>query len=451
MASSSLRHLAESDMPSLFPSGLLAAADDYVVAERLRRLMAAGDRLAGGLEGFRADYEVTARLALDGAEYTCTCGARQPCRHAAALVLAWTRRRSWFTDLDDLLRPLAASQGEDLIGLLGRLAVEPDDRLAPLRDAVAAMPAPGWEAEGVPVPPGRWVEEAEVAGLVAALAARWDAVLADLQRGRPREALVSLLGLLDQTASLAARTRDREGLLSRFLTASLKQAASLAGDPRLDGTDRHQALDRLLRFLIEAPIEVALSAAEALVQAVAAAAAAAAVGGNGGNSSLVPWVKARLLANLWRMEAEQVLSIRDPAADLRQNLMAEALAQVLLASGQDEEAVATLAQFPHLWRATSRRIAELRRLGRPEEALRAAREGLATVQGQAALDLHQWAGELLLELGRAGEAVSHLLANYLGRRGDAQLAMLKRAAEAAGNLDEVHQRLAPADKSSRQD
>lgn len=429
MAGQHLRLLTASDLPALFPAGLLAAAEDYLVAERLRRSMAAGDRLAAVLEGFRADYEVTAYLTSSGAECTCTCGARQPCRHAAALVAAWVQRRSWFVDLDELLRPLAASKPEDLLTLLGRIAVEPDDRLAPLLEAVKDLPSWDW-----PVPPGRWVEGEDLGEAVGALAGRWDRVVEELRQGNPQAALASLLTLLEAAGSLALRVRDTEGLLARFVSASVAQVASLVGDQRLGEVDRRPAADRLLALVIGTPVDLAMPAADALASVAGQA------------PELLPSLKAGLLAELWRIEAAQSRQPRDPAADLRQNVLVDALTGVLLAAGQPEDALAALAQFPQLWRATSRRIAELRRLGRVEEALRAVLEGLATAHGQAALDLHRWAGELLLELGRPEEAVPHLLADYLGRRGDANLALLRHAAKAAGTWSKVRLRLAPPDE-----
>jgi len=427
VAALTLRLLTESDLTGLFPAPLLSACEDYLVAERLRRPTAAGPRLAARLEGFRSDYDVTVRLDEEGLATTCTCGRRQPCRHAAALALAWMRRRSWFTDLDVLLRPLATRAGEELVALLGRIAVEPNDRLSPLEEAAA----PGPEA-GLPVPPGRWLGPDETAAAVAWLAQGWDAVLAALSEGQPDEALDRLGERLESALRLAGRSRDEEGLLGRFLTASLGQLEALGRDSRLGPERRRHGLDLAVLVLAEGPADMSAAASAAL--AVLA----------GGDEALVNRARARLLARLWTSEAAG-LDRPDPADDWRQGVVLEALCDLLEGSGREGEALAILGQFPRLYRATSRRVALLRRLGRLEEALQALRGGLEVAQGRTAFDLHGWSGEVLLALGRPQEAVPHLLAEYLGRGGREAASRLRAAAVAAGLWGQVAEQVDPLD------
>lgn len=427
MAALDLRLLTESDLSRILPAPLLTAAEDYLVAERLRRPAAAGSRLAARLEGFRSDYDVSARLDEEGLTTTCTCGRHQPCRHAAALVLAWMRRRSWFTDLDALLRPLATRPGDELVALLGRIAVEPDDRLTPLEEAALSS----GEA-GLPVPPGRWLSRDDTATAVAWLAQGWDAVLAALAAGRPDQALGELAGRLETALRLTRRSQDEEGLLGRFLAASLGQAEALGRDARLGPAGRRRGLDLCVLVLAEGPADLAGAAGTAL-SALA-----------GADPDLVGRARTRLLERVWHWGAA-LLDRPDPAVLWRQGNLIDALCDLLEGVGRGDEALATLALFPRQFRATARRTAALRGAGRRVEALQALREGLEAAQGQSALDLHQWAGELLLELGRPQEAVPHFLALYLGRRGREAALELHAAAQAAGVWREVAGQVDPQD------
>ncbi|MGE5590328.1 MAG: SWIM zinc finger family protein [Bacillota bacterium] len=439
MAALDLRLLTESDLARLLPAPLLSAAEDYVIAERLRRPAVAGSRLAARLEGFRSDYDVAARVDGDGLTTTCTCGRRQPCRHAAALVLAWMRRRSWFVDLDALLQPLADRPGEELVALLGRIAVEPGDRLAPLEEAaniaVSSMTATDGVAgrdAGPPLPPGHWLGPDDTAAAVAWLAQGWDRALAALAEGRPDMALEGLAGRLETALRLTRRSRDEEGLLGRFLAASLGQAEALGRDARLGPAGRRLGLDLCLQVLAEGPAALA-GAATAALGALA-----------GRDQELISRARTRLLERVWHWEAA-LLDRPDPAGAWRQGNLIDALCDLLEGAGRGDEALAILALFPRLFRATARRTAALRRLGRLQEALEALRDGLEAAQGQAAMDIHQWAGELLVDLGRPHEAVPHFLALYLGRGGREAALRLQDAAQAAGSWAQVAGQVNPAD------
>lgn len=455
MAASVLRTLSEGDLAALLPAPLLTAAEDYLVAGRLRQPLAAGPRLATRLEGFRADYDVTASFAGEQPILTCTCGKRQPCRHSAALVLAWVRRRPWFIDLDELLRPLAAAPGQDLVRLLGRLAAEPDDRLTPLLEAAGRFAR---DPEQAPTAaPGAWLGPTEVAETVSRLADGWDTAARRLRTGTTDEATAAwqaLLRMVEDLAGLLRRAQDEDGLLPRFLGACLAQVGAWAADPALGDEGRQQAFDRLARLLVAGPAEAFQPAAAALAALGAAdahrpvanvARGDADAARDAAGAGLADRGTAVLLAEAWGLEARRQRNV-DPAAvpalALREGAVLEALSGLLEATGRDADLPVLLAPFRHIWQAALRRVEVLRRLGRLEEALLAAREGLAEAEGQSALDLHQVSGELLVALNRPAEAVPHLRARYLGRPEAPALEDLRRAAEAAGVWEEVKVRLA---------
>lgn len=441
MAAIVLRQLSEGDLSRWFAPALLTAAEDYLVAERLRQPIAAGSRLTARLEGFRGDYEVTADL-TGGADFFCSCGQRQPCRHVAALVLAWLRRRSWFTDVDVLVRPLAAAPVDNLLALLSRLAADPEDRLTPLLEAVQGV-VTGQGAGTQPwAEPGRWLEPDAAAAAVVALAGRWDEAAGRLKGAAPRKAAggdtqtawQELIGVAEQGADLLGHTRDEAGLLTRFVGACLAQFAPLAVTAAVPLAARGLAVRALASIVGSGAVELAKPAAAALAALAAP------------DTELVGLAEALLLGQVWLQDAEwRGAGQPIPAAALlREGLLLEAAADLLVAVGREAAAVAALEPFPHIWQATLRRVAILRELGRPDEALQAARAGLEHAQGQAALDLHRVSGETLLALGRPAEAVSHLLALCLGRREAADLPALLNAATAAGSRPAVEKQLRAA-------
>lgn len=104
------------ELEALFSPAAWQAGEDYVGLDRVPTRLLAGGVLAGAVNGQRADYWV--RLA-PGAIICSAC--RRPCRHAAALAVAFVRAPGTFVDAADLVdRYLRHGTPDVLIeGLLG--------------------------------------------------------------------------------------------------------------------------------------------------------------------------------------------------------------------------------------------------------------------------------------------------------------------------------------------
>ncbi|MHB9146827.1 MAG: hypothetical protein ACYC5Y_16080 [Symbiobacteriia bacterium] len=266
------------------------------------------------------------------------------------------------------------------------------------------------------------------------MASRWDETSSRLKAEPQSDAWDYLLRLAEEGVGLLGRTRDEAGLLTRFVSACLAQFGPLAESARLALAFRQDAVRLLAQVVGRGVGELARPAAAALASLA------------GPDRELTDLAEALLLGQAWLQEAERLGGVpAEPAGPLlRERLLLEALADLLAAADRDDEAAVRLGPFPHVWQAVLRRVAILRRLGRAEEALQAARAGLERSQGQAALDLHQASGELLLELNRPAEAVPHLLAHWLGRPATADRGRLRDAAQAAGCWPEVERQLRQA-------
>ncbi|MBX6350253.1 MAG: SWIM zinc finger family protein [Clostridia bacterium] len=115
------------DLALAFPPRALEAGRDYVALGRVRERARWGEAIAATVEG-REPYRVTGRLSAP-AEHACTCPARaRPCKHGAALFLAFADDPESFLDLG-----LAA------LWYAGR----PDELAAALADAFLGAEEPG--------------------------------------------------------------------------------------------------------------------------------------------------------------------------------------------------------------------------------------------------------------------------------------------------------------------
>lgn len=162
------RPITEVDVALLVPAATLERGRDYLGLGRVRDRARSGTWIGARVDGGDT-YRVRASLASAPAT-DCTCPVRrQPCKHAAALLLAWAQQPDTFTDLDALAAGLKASpdalaaafresflagREPDLDAFLHALAatMPPTWRTLPLDvllEAVTASPAgeePGGEA-----------------------------------------------------------------------------------------------------------------------------------------------------------------------------------------------------------------------------------------------------------------------------------------------------------------
>ena len=107
--------LAASRLEALFPPGAWRVGEDYVGMGLVHRLLRSGSRLAGEIRGRRADY-----WAIVTPEGTRCSSCQSPCRHAAAVAVAWIRDSGSFVDLDALVQTylVSPSPGPLVEGLL---------------------------------------------------------------------------------------------------------------------------------------------------------------------------------------------------------------------------------------------------------------------------------------------------------------------------------------------
>lgn len=160
------------------PDRILAAAMDYVLDDRVVDGVVLGEHVAARIIGARDDYRAQA-LPGDAAKASCSCGRRQPCRHAAAVALEYVRRPQVFVRLAQEDAPLAET--------VFRLVAGRAEPLAPLRagETAAALQVPAFDWDIVGRLPAsqamerivRWLEaapqetgEERVAQILASLA-----------------------------------------------------------------------------------------------------------------------------------------------------------------------------------------------------------------------------------------------------------------------------------------
>jgi|GEM_PF-3105018 len=117
---------------------VLLSALDYVLGDRVVDGARLGGRVAGRVIGARDDYRAEARLEPFG-DSRCTCDRGQPCRHSAAVAMAYLRRPERFVALADAADPVTRS--------LFAFAAGRDEPLAPLHvDVVPVQDRPAPDA-----------------------------------------------------------------------------------------------------------------------------------------------------------------------------------------------------------------------------------------------------------------------------------------------------------------
>jgi hypothetical protein len=255
--------------------GLLLAALDYVLDERVVEGVLLGEQAAARVVGHRDDYRAEARVRPFG-RTRCTCGRPQPCRHAVAVALAYLRGSTPFLPLADggegwaeTVFALVAGRPDPLAPLAR--ARGPEDRPEPDWAALADLPAgsgaervTAWlaasAAEGGALErAARWLAEraAEGAPLPAASARRLAHLYPRLAPGPLADAVAAWLGALGGEAREAAWT-------------ALEHAAWAAAEGETGGRrEAERAVSLLCRLAQEQGDEAVLAVARAHRQACA--------------------------------------------------------------------------------------------------------------------------------------------------------------------------------------
>lgn len=97
-------NLSPASLEALFPSTAWRVGEDYVGLGQVDRLVRSGLRIAGEVRGRRADYWA---LVTPAGPRCSSC--HSPCRHAAAIAVAWIRDPASFVDLDGLVQAYLSS------------------------------------------------------------------------------------------------------------------------------------------------------------------------------------------------------------------------------------------------------------------------------------------------------------------------------------------------------
>jgi hypothetical protein len=260
------------------PDRVLLAALDYVLRERVADAVVQGGRVAARVLGSRDEYR--AEAAMEPLRDTrCSCSLRQPCRHSAAVAIAYLRHPEQFVRL--------AGPGDAPSDAVFALVAGRVDPLAPLRpargDAVNTAPqAPNWRALRAAADLGaldaavRWLERQAVGERdddQAAQAAATLAALAPLaptcgpDRGRR---LASLYTALDEERlgrALGAFLHALEGPALAAARAALEHALWASADQSARGGGEEGAARALAWLCEEARARGGEEAALALARA----------------------------------------------------------------------------------------------------------------------------------------------------------------------------------------
>lgn len=417
MIDARLALLTPAHVEGLVPSRADAALD-YVVDDRVEQAMVWRDGLFARVRGYTGQYEVSVRARGEpGApaqrvEASCTCDAHQRaaasaagrraraggrgpvCRHAAAVLHLWARRRDAFVDLERLIADGADRPAAWWIELVGRLATESGPPLETLQRAL-------------------WGEPAETAPRAGESPEQTIARAAELAAGGRGADAVRLIA----AAFSRAPARMPPGAI-----AVLRDALTMLGPD--GGAGSPEARDAPERARDRAA-GVAREAAAALVAGLEAddpdTAAAAGLVLSGWEGLPAALTRAHLRA--WELEGDD----DGAGARLRQGRIVAWLVEQYERRGEPDLALAVLRQHRRAWGARERLIRRLDALGRLDEAIAEAAAALADARGYAAAGPRRWLGELLLRRGERRAAGEHLAA-ALALRPEIETYRLLRAA-----------------------
>ncbi|MDI3317154.1 MAG: SWIM zinc finger domain-containing protein [Bacillota bacterium] len=395
----------------------LEAAQDYWMLGRVGARLRWRDRIAGRVDGAHDRYRVEARLAAGSAETRCSCGRRQPCRHALALLWAWSREPESFADLEALAAPWQGAPPGELGELLWRLLQAPEDPLAVLLEAGEGR---GWEAQP---PAGRLRHlESFLAEKPGEAGARFEE-LSDSLAPRPGEGEEGRRQRVRREGELAGRFLELpEEIRSRLDPAAWGRLVARwldeleAGAAPVDGPEL-----RLLARLLAAP-QLPEGLYARLLRAVAR------LDGRG--------VVDRLLrAASEEAEAERRLGLEE--ARERRERAVLALADLLALRGRGEEAERVMEEAAGLPAVGERWVEARLERGDLEGAVAAARRALAGATGAAVRAWRSRLAELLEAAGRSGEAFALRVANYAEKADSGGYRCLRRAARQRGAWAEM--------------
>lgn len=417
-----LSELTTERLAALLPTGTFAAAMDYLIDGRVAARVRRGDRIYAHVRGYSDTYRAAfgAGEPLTGA---CECGRAQPCRHAAAVALAWAAERDSFLDLDRLLAQLAGPQAEAALSYVVDRCLGPagvDSSLALLelssadgdrdplnleaffgavrRLALSTAPARAAVVRELRVRAGRLATRQGRTAGVRALAA----LLAEATRAGGDLVFAADRALIDELRAAAADL------------AALLKPGGLAGAALrpawLDlGAAVTAAPPGLLPDLLHAGALLGATAAEYFIQrtraALALACAEAAAAGPAAACAKGESDDGALSAAL---------------ASERARGLAAALVEFLLAQGRDDDAVAFARAEARGPVGPQPLIAALVGAGRWDEAIGQAQAALAAADSAAVRTWRRTLADLYRLAGRPAEALPYLAANY-EERPDAEL------------------------------
>lgn len=386
MIDPALSLLTTADLERLVPAQALAAGLDYLLDERVEQAFAWRDGLFARVRGFTGEYRVSIRArggegrAADGVATTCECELRQSvCRHGAAVLQAWVRRRDLFVDLDGFLASGAERSPEWWVEVVGRLCTAEQAPLDVLRAALwgddpKTRPQPG-------EPPEATVRRAvELVG--AGCAQDAVALLAAAFRRSPAR--------MPPTAVDAVH-----GAVIAGFGPSLRAPRS-AGERRIVD----EAVGLWLAGLEADEPDTASRAAERLSEWAEGDGA----GGTGASGDRAADWRESLLARAHLRAWELELAGEGPGARLRQGRIVAWLADAYERIGRTEMALAVLRQHRLAWGAAERLLRRLTDLGRLDEAIAEAAAWIDATAGYAQARPRRSLGELLLRRGERAAA-----------------------------------------------
>lgn len=415
----SLAELTTEQLAATLPAGTFAAAMDYLLDGRVTARVRRGERIYAHVRGYSDTY----RAAFGGGETltgACECGRAQPCRHAAAVALAWAAERDSFLDLDRLLAGLTGPQVEAALAYVVDRCLGPEG----VDSALALLELSSDDGDRDPLNLEAFLSAVRHlalspvparAAMVAELRARAGRLATRQGRTAGVRALAALLAEVARAASEPMPAAD--GVLTAELRAAAADLAALLKPVGLDEAALRPALldlgvavmaapPGLVPDLLHAGALLGAAAAEYLIQrmraAVALACAEAAADG--------------------RVADGQSADGRTPALLARERAsgLASALVDLLLAQGRDDDAVA-FARAEALGPVGPQPlVAALAGAGRWDEAIAQARAALVAADGAVVRAWRRTLADLYRLAGRPAEALPYLAANY-NERPDAEL------------------------------
>lgn len=434
-----LAELTAERIASLLPAGAFAAAMDYLLDGRVTARVRRGERIYAHVRGYSDAY----RVAFDGEALSgaCECGRAQPCRHAAAVALAWAAERDSFLDLDRLLAQLTGSDAEAALAYVVDRCLGPEG----VDSALALLELSSADGDRDPL--------------------NLDAFLAAVRRLAlcPAPARAEAVGELRVRAGrLAARQGRTAGV--RALAALLAEATragdlALAADLALTGELRAAAAD--LAALLK-PGGLSATALRPAWLDLGAAVMAAPPGlasdllhagtllGAAAADYLIQRTRAALALACAEAAADEHRAGergtggktgdgQTPAAlaSERARGLAAALVDFLLAQGRDDDAVAFARAEARGPVGPQPLIAALAGAGRWDEAIAQAQAALAAADSAAVRTWRRTLADLYRLAGRPTEALPYLAANYDERPDEELYRELRELACACGVWPEL--------------